>query len=188
MARKIAAAIRIGLKTRGAIKRLRGFMNGVQGNDFKAWRRAKAILGYIEGQSVIELSKVLDVTRGSINRWLQWYNAMGIDGLRTIKPEGRPPRLNAKQIKELVVLIETGPQEAGFDGGVWTGPMVAHLIKQRYLVKYHHHHIPRLLHNLGFSVQRPRKRLARADMKKQAIWQSQRLPAIKKKPPHVEVS
>jgi transposase len=30
-------------------------------------------------------------------------------------------------------------------------------------VRYHNHHIPRLLHQLGLSVQRPRKRLARAD-------------------------
>ena len=30
-------------------------------------------------------------------------------------------------------------------------------------VGYHNHHLPRLLHQLGFSVQQPRKPLARAD-------------------------
>jgi hypothetical protein len=35
---------------------------------------------------------------------------------------------------------------------------------------YHNHHVPRLLHQLGFSVQRPRKRLARADRKAQEIY------------------
>jgi transposase len=42
--------------------------------------------------------------------------------------------------------------------------------------------LPRLLHQLGFSVQRPRKRLARADREAQEIWLKKRLPAIKKRP------
>jgi hypothetical protein len=37
------------------------------------------------------------------------------------------------------------------------------------------------LHELGFSVQRPRKRLARADAQAQAAWLKEKLPAIKKK-------
>lgn len=157
-------------------------MKDVEGRDFKAWRRAKAVLDYIQGKSVIAMCRDFDVARGSINRWLQWYDTMDIDGLRTIKPEGRPPRLDLSQREELAKLVEAGPQEAGFDSGVWTGPMIASLIRERYGVDYHNHHIPRLLHALGFSVQRPRKKLARADVQKQAIWLSKRLPAIKKKP------
>jgi hypothetical protein len=48
------------------------------------------------------------------------------------------------------------------------------------LVRYHNHHIPRLLHPLGFSVQRPRKRLARADAPARELWLRVRLLAIKK--------
>jgi transposase len=66
--------------------------------------------------------------------------------------------------------------------GVWTGPMIGDLIESRFGVRYHNHHVPRLLNELGFSVQRPRKRLARADAKKQAVWLRERLPAIKKRP------
>jgi hypothetical protein len=40
--------------------------------------------------------------------------------------------------------------------------------------------VPALLHKLGFSVQRPRKRLARADLDAQACWLRKRLPAVKK--------
>jgi hypothetical protein len=38
---------------------------------------------------------------------------------------------------------------------------------------------PRLLHQLRFSVQRPRKRLARADKAAQERWLTKRLPAIR---------
>ncbi|MBN2344288.1 MAG: winged helix-turn-helix domain-containing protein, partial [Deltaproteobacteria bacterium] len=61
-------------------------------------------------------------------------------------------------------------------------------IEERFGVRYHNHHIPRLLHKLGFSVQRPRKRLARADAEEQEIWIRQKFPAIKKKQKPVAAS
>lgn len=179
---KTAPAIRPRLKTAAAVKNLKAFVKGHKNTDFKAWRRATAVASYIEGKSVIDIAQVLGVARASVNRWLKWYNTLGLDGLRTEKPPGRPARLTQDQLIELSLLVEGGPQDAGFDGGVWTGPMIADLIRKRYGVSYHHHHIPRLLHKLGFSVQRPRKRLSRADAEKQALWLSKRLPAIKKKP------
>lgn len=59
--------------------------------------------------------------------------------------------------------------------------MIGDLIEERFGVRYHNHHIPRLLHQLGFSVQKPRKRLARADAEAQEYWLRERFPAIKKK-------
>jgi transposase len=66
--------------------------------------------------------------------------------------------------------------------------MIGDLIAQRFGVRYHNHHVPRLLHELGFSVQRPRRRLARADKEAQAVWLREQLPRIKKKPPHAAAS
>jgi Winged helix-turn helix len=40
--------------------------------------------------------------------------------------------------------------------GVWTGPRIGDLIRKAFGVRYHNHHVRRLLHQLGFSVQRPR--------------------------------
>lgn len=150
--------------------------------DLGTWRRAKSVLGYLDGQKVIALSEVLDVTRGSINRWLQWYQAMGAEGLRDAERPGPTPRLSEAQKAELATIIEAGPQRAGFTSGMWTGPMIGDLIRRRYGVRYHNHHIPRLLGRMGFSVQRPRKRLARADAEAQTLWLRKKLPAIKKKP------
>ncbi len=56
--------------------------------------------------------------------------------------------------------------------------MIGDLIEQRFQVRYHNHHVPRLLNDLGFSVQRPRKRLARADAEAQDTWVRERFPAI----------
>jgi transposase len=149
--------------------------------DVKTWQRASAVLGYIRGKSVISMADFYGTTRGSINRWLQWYEADGAEGLRTMKQPGRAPKLDAAQRQELATLVEAGPQAAGYMTGVWTGPMVGDLIHKRYGVRYHVQHVPWLLHQLGFSVQRPRKQLARADAEKQDTWLRERFPAIKKK-------
>lgn len=165
-----------------ARRKLRRFIGQrAKGGDLAEWRRGRAVLGYIEGRRVIEIAAELDVTRGAVNRWLQWYEAMGIEGLVTGKPPGPAPKLGAEQRQELSALVEAGPLAAGYPSGVWTGPMIGDLIERRFGVHYHRHNVPPLLHELGFSLQRPRKRLARADAQAQATWVREKLPAIKKK-------
>lgn len=169
-------------RTAAALRALRKFTRErEEAGDLDEWRRGKAILGYIDGERVVVLAAQLDVTRGSVNRWLQWYEAMGIEGLKTAVAPGPTPKLNDEQRAELTALVEAGPIAAGYASGVWTGPMVGNLIERRFGVRYHKHNIPRLLHELGFSLQRPRKRLARADLAAQATWVRKTLPAIKKK-------
>jgi transposase len=52
------------------------------------------------------------------------------------------------------------------------------LNRKRFGVTLHNHSVPRMLNQMGFSVQRPRKRLARADAEKQASRIQVRLPAV----------
>jgi transposase len=164
------------------LKQLNDFIVEAQlKNDLGEWRRGRAVRAYIDGRRVIEIAADLGVTRGSVNRWIQWYDADHVDGLRTSIAEGPAPKLTEEQRTALAVIIELGPMQAGYQSGVWTGPMIGDLIEDRFGVRYHNHHIPRLLHQLRFSVQRPRKRLARADLARQATWLRQTLPSIKKK-------
>lgn len=171
-------------RTRTARRRLVRFIGErLKAKDLDAWRRGRAVQGYIAGRRVVDLAAEADVTRGSVNRWLQWYEAEGIGGLETSVRPGRERRLSPEQRSELSALIEAGPQGAGYSTGVWTGPMIGDLIEERFGVRYHNHHVRRLLHDLGFSVQRPRKKLARADAQAQARWLHETLPAIKKSAP-----
>lgn len=186
---KTGEAISAHRRTPTARKNLRRFIAAAETRgDLDCWRRGRAVLGYIEERRVVDLATEVGVTRGSVNRWLQWYEALGIDGLLTGIPPGAAPKLSDAQRAELASIIEAGPQAAGYQSGVWTGPMIGDLIEHRFDVRYHNHHVPRLLHQLGFSVQRPRKRLARADAEAQEYWLRARLPAIKKKPPRVAAS
>jgi transposase len=182
-------AISASRRTPAARRKLLRFIEAAEKRgDLDCWRRGRAVLGYLDKRRVIELAEEAGVTRGSVNRWLQWYEALGIDGLLTGVAPGAAPRLTESQRTELTAVVDAGPLVAGYQSGVWTGPMIGDLIEQRFGVRYHNHHIPRLLHQLGFSVQRPRKRLARADALAQEHWLRVRLPAIKKKPRLVAAS
>lgn len=186
---KIGEAISAQGRSPSGRRNLRRFIRQAEkSGDLAQWRRGRAVLGYIEGRRVVDLAAEAGVTRGSVNRWLQWYEAMGIEGLVTGQAPGPAPKLTNAQQDELSAWIDAGPQAAGYTSGVWTGPMIGDLIEQRFCVRYHNHHVPRVLNQLGFSVQRPRKRLARADAEAQATWLRKTFPAIKKKPPHVEES
>jgi len=154
--------------------------------DLATWRRGRAVLGYIEGRSVAQLTVELDVSLSAVKKWIRWYDVEGVQGLWTRTAPGAAHRLSEEQLTLLKDVIRAGPQAAGFSSGVWNGPMVKHWIEENFGVQYHKQHVPRLLHRLGFSVQRPRKLLARADAEAQRQWVEVRLPAIKKKQPNAE--
>ena len=186
---KTGEAISAHRRTPAARKKLRRFIDAAEKRgDLDCWRRGRAVLGYIDERRVVDLAIEGGVTRGSVNRWLQWYEARGVDGLLTGIPPGAAFKLSEDQRAQLTSIVEAGPQVAGYQSGVWTGPMIGDLIEQRFGVRYHNHHVPRLLQQLGFSVQRPRKRLARADVEAQEYWLRVRFPAIKKKQPRVAAS
>src|SRR5262249_30768581 len=146
-------AIRPGRRTPQEMRRLRKLVDeSKQDGDLDQWRRAQAVLRYVEGRRVIALSEELGVTRGSINRWVQWFDRQGIAGLRTRISPGPAPRLSVEQLDELTAVIEAGPQGVGFSSGLWTGPMIGDWIRRRFGVRYHAHYVPALLHKLGFSV------------------------------------
>jgi len=60
--------------------------------------------------------------------------------------------------------------------------MIAWVVEEEFGIVYHPGHVRKLLHDLGFSVQRPRRVLARADRHQQDRWHRYLYPRLKKKP------
>jgi hypothetical protein len=90
---KTGEGISAARRTPAALRRLRQFIEAAEKRgDLDCWRRGRAVLGYIEQRRVIDLAVEVGVTRGSVNRWLQWYEAQGLEGLVTGSPPGAPVR------------------------------------------------------------------------------------------------
>jgi len=149
---------------------------------YRVATRLHAIVLNMEGKTAPEIADILKVHRSKVSIWLRNWKENGMDGILEGHRSGRPPVISAAQRQELADILDSGPVAYGFTSGVWTSPMVARIIKEEFAVTYHPAHVSRILHDIGFSVQRPRKTLAKADKSVQSRWVRYKYPTIKKKP------
>jgi transposase len=82
----------------------------------------------------------------------------------------------------LTRILLKGAQAAGFETDLWTCPRVAEIIEQRFGVRYHVHHVSRLLHGLGFSPQKPVRRAVERDEAAIQQWVRSDWQRVKKTP------
>src|SRR6267143_353347 len=83
---------------------------------------------------------------------------------------GRPQRLSAVNRRRLEKDLLRGAQAAGFETELWTCPRVAQWIARRFQVHYHPDHVCRLLHSLGWSPQKHKRRAIERDEKAVRRW------------------
>lgn len=165
------------------IKRLVEFSKqAFQDGAYRVARRLQAVVLNMEGRTAPQIADVLKVHRVNVSLWLQKWREDGMEGILEGHRAGRPPELSQRQQQKLVDILDSGPVAYGFTSGVWTCPMVCRVIKEEFSVSYHPAHVSKILHELEFSVQRPRKTLARADKTLQSCWVRYRFPNVKKKP------
>jgi transposase len=129
-----------------------------------------------------DIAHVLDAPRSKVSQWLSDYEQFGWEALLEGHRSGRPAQLSARQQQQLEDIIDSGPQAYGFLSGVWSAPMVTRVLEEEFAIGYTDRHVRRLLHALGFSVQRPKRVLARADPAVQNRWRRYTYPSLKKKP------
>ncbi len=145
--------------------------------------RCRAIIFRADGYGLEETSMLVRRPASTVKDWNRSYRKTG---LRSLKPKtktrGRKKKLGSHERLLLTKAIERGPRACGINGSVWTSPIVADYIMKRWGVKYHPGHVRKLLHELGFSVQFPREKLALASKKAQETWMNETYPEIKKTP------
>lgn len=144
--------------------------------------RLHAVVFSMEGKTAPQIGNILKVHRSKVSIWLRNWQQKGMDGVLEGHRPGRPPSLSDDQQRILTDILDSGPVAYGFTSGVWTCPMVARVIDEEFSVSYHPAHVSRILHELKFSVQRPKKMLAQADKTCQSRWIRYQYPNIKKKP------
>ena len=162
-------------------KLLRLITEAEQDGAYRVAKRIHAVVLNADGRTSGEVAHILKAPRSKVSEWFSNYEAYGVEGLLEGYRSGRPARLNEEQKTTLTDIVESGPVAYGFDCGVWTSPMVGRVIEEEFDVTYHPGHVRKLLHDIGFSVQRPRRVLARADEEKQNRWRRRIYPSLKKK-------
>jgi len=160
------------------VKTLKARLDWREGRRRRAWELRQA------GWKHAEIAAALGVTRGAVSQWLTRARVEGVEeGLRAHPASGRPPKLTPEQRAQLPALLDRGAEAYGFRGQVWTCKRVGAVIRRTFGVTYDPSHIARLLHRLGYSVQRPVERAKQRDEAAIRGWWEQRWPALKKRRP-----
>jgi transposase len=118
-----------------------------------------------------------------VRRWRDAYRRRGEAGLDAKPAPGAPPRLSRQQKRGLVRQLLKGARVHGFPTDLWTCRRIAELIEQRYGVPYHKDHVSRLMHQLGFTAQKPTRRAMERDEEAIQHWIGHEWPRIKKRRP-----
>ena len=145
-------------------------------------RRRQALRLLEEGYSLNEVGRMIGSAPSSVMRWRDALQSGGEEALKVRFSPGRPPALTAAQRKQVVKLLLKGAIANDFSTELWTTGRVAILIQKHCRVQFHRSHVARLLHELGFSCQKPERRALERDEEKIEEWKRKRWPQVKKTP------
>ncbi len=119
-------------------------------------KRVQAVLEVMSGQDVANVAERLQLSEACVYGYVRAFVLKGIDSLAYQPPPGRAAKLTKTQKKELMRLIDAGPEAAGYDVGGWTAALIQDLIWRTFKVEYSVQYIAELLKNLGYSWQKAR--------------------------------
>jgi len=144
-------------------------------------RRQRAIALLQDGYQPVDVATMLAVDRRSVRRWKATHRQKGEKGIRAKQASGRPPKLDSIYLRKLEKALLKGSKKAGYPTDLWTCPRVAQLIHSLFGVRYHVDHIGRILHDLGWSPQKPERRAIERNETRIKEWVKVDWPRIKKK-------
>ena len=133
----------------------------------KLKERYHALFLMYEFQNCTKVAELVKKSRRTIQLWVNAFNEGGLEAIVPNTPPGRPSRLSEDQKEELKTDILTHPRELGYEFSNWEGKSVSEHIKTKFGVLLKVRQCQYLLHELGFSLQRPRYKFPKADPEKQ---------------------
>jgi transposase len=148
--------------------------------DLLADRRRRALALLKSGLSLHEVARRIQCVASSVMRGRDAWRRRGAEALKVGSSPGRPAKLMPAQQRRLVRLLLKGPLAHGYHTNLWTTARIAELITREFGATYHRDHVGRLMHNLGWSHQKPETRAAERDEGAIDRWKRQDWPRVKK--------
>lgn len=145
-------------------------------------RRRRAAEYFQERKPLQEIASLFGVSLTSVKRWKRTWKAEGVEGLAAKPHPGPARRLSEQQRASLVEILLKGPTAAGYRTDLWTCARVAEVVRRKFGISYHRDHVRRIMHDLGFSPQKPRRVAREQDAEAVERWRRRDWPRIKKKP------
>jgi transposase len=139
--------------------------------------RRRAVKLMQQGEPKEILSRILGVSRTSLNVWLRKENSG--ESLANRYISGRPRRLSDKQLGELEELLKRGATSHGWENNLWTSRRVREVIKRGFGVTFSRSGVLHILkHYLHWTPIRPVLQAAVRDDAEIARWTKEEFPRI----------
>jgi transposase len=114
--------------------------------------RCTAIQMLLAGADRQLVCDALIVTNRALRKWINCFNASGVDGLIVKKRPGRMAIINGQQASELAELIDQ-PQQA--ERTFWTAKAFHGYISNAYQVECSYETVVRFFHKAGYALKTP---------------------------------
>jgi transposase len=144
------------------------------------YRRHRALALLDEGRSLREVAHLVGSNASSVLRWRNAREHGGAEALKVKFSPGRPSKLTVVQRRKLIRLLLRGAIAYGHQTELWTTARIARLVEREFAVCYHSDHVGRLLHELGWSHQKPERRALERDADTFVRWKRLQWPRLKK--------
>jgi len=146
------------------------------------FRNVTIILMTAVGRTKASIANDLGCSAAMVDHVRQRYRQYGREGLRRVPSSGRPSRATAAYRAALRQTVQTPPQQLGYGFSVWSVARLGQHLKKRTGISFSEDQLGRLLHQEGFSFQRPKHTL-KGKRDEGAYEQArQELQGMKKKP------
>ena len=148
------------------------------------FRRAQAVYLSAQGRTVQEIGEIVQRDRSSVFRWLQGFDAEGLEALWPGKSPGAPAKADAEYQAALAKALEHNPRDLGYGFSRWTADLlIEHLYRETH-VRVSSFTMYALLTRLDYRYGRPKLDLKhRQDPKEVVRAKRQKQAALKKRRP-----
>jgi transposase len=134
-------------------------------------QRYHALILATQGYSEQEIARILLLEEETIRQWAHRYEAQGLEGLRNHPDWGGEHGqryLRTEQVEALRQQLRGAAMPGTQVGSGWTAKAIRHFIRERFGQSYSQSGVRKLLHTMGWSYQRGRKRYIRRSPEDQA--------------------
>jgi transposase len=150
-------------------------------DDWREWRRLRALHLKQQGWYQRDIADALGVSEETVSRWLARARDGGPEALWARPAPGHPPKLSPAQKRLIPEFLWHGPESYGFRGEVWTCARVARVIEEEFGIHYHKDHVGRLLKELRWTPQVPITRAIQRDEEAIGRWRDEVWPELQRR-------
>ena len=124
--------------------------------DARVFRNATIILMSSVGRSKFDIADTLGCHSATVDNIRAAYRHQGLSGLTPTSPPGRVSRATPEYRAAIRKAVATQPQELGYGFSVWSVNRLRQYLKQQTGIELSDDQFRRILHQEGFSFQRPK--------------------------------